>query len=157
MRTFGRWKSRWEDDIVGCRPLLANDLETNNGTTSVTRQQPWDKQIYQSHYWVTSLQTDAFPWKCLEYNSEQCFGRGPCRDVITETSLEVSQLRTVTARVQLKKKVSGRQSEEAWQQNELIGGTASRKVTVTFSQLRGSCKGVCEEKTWSVQLKNLHC
>jgi hypothetical protein len=37
--------------------LLGNNLETNNETTSVTRQRPQDKQIYQSRYWVTPSQT----------------------------------------------------------------------------------------------------
>jgi hypothetical protein len=40
----------------------------------------------------------------------------------------------MAATVQLKKKVSGRESQGVWRQDELIGGkTASRKVTLTLT------------------------
>jgi hypothetical protein len=72
-RPFGRCKGRWEDDIVVCRLLLGDTPETNNGTKSVTREQPREKQIYQSCYWVTPLQTNMCPQKRSEYNGERCF------------------------------------------------------------------------------------
>jgi hypothetical protein len=36
------------------------------------------------------LETNTLPGKRLEYNNEQCFLHGPCRDVTIETSLVVS-------------------------------------------------------------------
>jgi hypothetical protein len=45
------------DNIVACRPVAGQRL--------------WDKQIYKSHYWVTSSQTNMFPWKWLNNSNEE--------------------------------------------------------------------------------------
>jgi hypothetical protein len=70
---------------------VGNDLETNSETFAA-RQQILSKQVYTAVNWVTPSQTNMFSWKQWECNSECCFLRGLSRDVITETSLEVSQL-----------------------------------------------------------------
>jgi hypothetical protein len=49
----------------------------------VAGQQPRDKQIYKSRYWVTVSQTNMFPQQRLNYNEERGFLWGPCRDVTT--------------------------------------------------------------------------
>jgi hypothetical protein len=42
--------------------------------------------MYNSHYRVTTSQTNMFPWPQLNYNKEeQNFLCGPCRDVISRT------------------------------------------------------------------------
>jgi hypothetical protein len=64
------------NDIVACRPVAG--------------QWPWDKQIYNSHHWVTPLQTNIFPRKRLNHNNEMwCFLCSPCRGVISRASWEV--------------------------------------------------------------------
>jgi hypothetical protein len=59
---------------------------------SVPTQRPCSKQIYDSHYCVTDSQTNTIPRQQLDYmNEESCVLRCTCRDVVSRTSLEVTQ------------------------------------------------------------------
>jgi hypothetical protein len=59
----------------------------------VVRQRRRNKQTYDSRYRVMASLTNMFPRQKFNYeNEDQCFLRGPCRGVITRTSLEFSQL-----------------------------------------------------------------
>jgi hypothetical protein len=67
-------------------PLLNNDREISKYATAVTEtckpvaeQRPRDKQIRNSCYWVTALQTNMFLWQQFNYNNEErCILCGPC-------------------------------------------------------------------------------
>jgi hypothetical protein len=59
--------------IVACRP--------------VARQQPWDKQIYNSCFWIMALQTSMFPWQHCTAIIERCFHCSPCWYVIRQLSM----------------------------------------------------------------------
>jgi hypothetical protein len=64
----------------------------------------------------------------------RAFGERPGIFIMTNPSSRQRgcYIRTMTARVQLEKKMSGRESQEAWRQDELIGGKPP-VVTLTLA------------------------
>jgi hypothetical protein len=98
-------------------PFLGNDSETNNKTTPVAKQQILKK-------------------KQLSYNYRGTVGNGVFYSVPAKGGEDQQQLQTtgpsshqrgcciriMTARVQLENKITGRESQGACRQDELIGG-----------------------------------
>jgi hypothetical protein len=73
----------------------------------------------RSRYRVSPWQINTFPWKLLEYNN--CFLCDQSQDVITETSLEISQL-------QLRVVIESAAVENQ-RVTELVGSESRRVVT----------------------------
>jgi hypothetical protein len=69
-------------NTVACRPLLANDRQTSNYTTAVAWQ-----RFRNRHERNNSTATRRY-----NNNGNRCFLRGPCRDVMRRTSLELDLL-----------------------------------------------------------------
>jgi hypothetical protein len=80
--------------IIIIESLLGNDLEKKDGTTFQHSLIGNGFLIskYKQPLSSNALANKHVPTKRLQYNSERCFLRGPCRGVITETSIEISLL-----------------------------------------------------------------
>jgi hypothetical protein len=110
-------------------------------------------------------QRTVFPTRSMPryYNREWLFWRGPAAIVNDRPILSSERMlhKDHNGKCSFGKKNAGHKSQEVCRQDDLIAGKPPvvKKLLLWLwvSQLRVSCTGVSEEKTWSVQLENLYC